>query len=201
MHDSQNFEFTDVPLLGPQSFVRKTSFSTFGQLMDEVVGDSALSLKIKKTEVATKDLTAFKSDTFLTEYLYDVEKVGRGMQKFTSKVGGAVDRRAPFVTCKSRTMEFALEETVGLAEAFDKTIDALADNMEGLVIQAEVNYQALHALEDQLANLQEFISYKNSSLVSAKKELLVDLWTKLRDSRKSSKIRKEPTVSQKVGTI
>lgn len=75
---------------------------TFGQLMDEVVGGSALSLEIKKAEMATTDLVALvrisnlkARDTLassLTGFVEDAKKTGRGLQKLTSKVGGAVDR-------------------------------------------------------------------------------------------------------------
>lgn len=76
--------------------------ATFEQLLDESVGGSGLSLEIKKAEMATSDLATLvrvsdlKSRDILAESLVkfvdDAKTTGRGLQKLSSKVGGAVDR-------------------------------------------------------------------------------------------------------------
>jgi hypothetical protein len=78
--------------------------STFEQLLDETVGGTGLSLEIKKAEMATTDLVAlvkvsdFKSKDALAEQLETfvevAKKTGRGLQRFSSRVSGAVDRYA-----------------------------------------------------------------------------------------------------------
>jgi hypothetical protein len=75
--------------------------ATFEQLLDESVGGSGLALEIKKAEMATTDLSTLvrvsnlKSRDLiaesLTEFVEDAKKTGRGLQKLSSKVGGAVD--------------------------------------------------------------------------------------------------------------
>ena len=80
----------------------ETQSKTFEQLMEKSVGNSALSLEIKKTEVATRDLVTLVQisnlkaknslATSLIEFLDDAKKTGRRLHKLTSKVGGAVDR-------------------------------------------------------------------------------------------------------------
>ena len=75
---------------------------TFEQLMDDSVGGSALSLEVKRAEMAITDLVSFvrlsklkAKDTLassLTEFVQDAKKTGRGLQKLSSKIGGAVDR-------------------------------------------------------------------------------------------------------------
>jgi len=75
---------------------------TFEHLLEELVGGSALSLEIKKAEMATSDLVTRvrisdlkAKDTLaesLVEFLEDARRTGRGLHKLTSKVGGAVDR-------------------------------------------------------------------------------------------------------------
>jgi hypothetical protein len=75
---------------------------TFEHLLEESVGGSALSLEIKKAEMATSDLitrvriSELKAkDTIsesLREFLEDAKKTGEGLHKLTAKVGGAVDR-------------------------------------------------------------------------------------------------------------
>lgn len=78
--------------------------STFEQLLDQSVGGSGLSLEIKKAEMATSDLVAlvrvsdFKSKIMLAQHLEGfveaAKKTGRGLQRLTSRVNGAVDRYA-----------------------------------------------------------------------------------------------------------
>lgn len=75
---------------------------TFEQLMDGVVGGSALSLEVKQVEMATADLVTLVriSDlkakdalaTSLVEFIETAKKTGRGLQRMSSKVGGTVDR-------------------------------------------------------------------------------------------------------------
>ena len=75
---------------------------TFEQLMDESIGGSALSLEVKKAEMAITDLVSFvqlsklkAKETLassLLQFVLDAKKTGRGLQKLSSKIGGAVDR-------------------------------------------------------------------------------------------------------------
>ena len=77
---------------------------TFEQLLDDFVTGSALSLQVKHAEMATTDLVALVriSDlkakntlaTSLLDFVDDAKKTGKGLQKLSSKVGGAVDRCA-----------------------------------------------------------------------------------------------------------
>lgn len=75
--------------------------ATFESLLDESVGGSGLALEIKKAEMATVDLNTLirvsnlKSRDLiaetLSEFIEDAKRTGRGLQKLSSKVGGAVD--------------------------------------------------------------------------------------------------------------
>lgn len=75
---------------------------SFEALLRESAGGSALSLEIKRAEMATSDLVArvrvseMKSKEALarslSEFIHDSRKTARGLQKLTSKVGGAVDK-------------------------------------------------------------------------------------------------------------
>lgn len=75
---------------------------TFQQLMDGVVGGSALSLEVKQAEMATADLVVLvrisdlkakdRLATSLLEFIESAKTTGRGLQRLSSKVGGAVDR-------------------------------------------------------------------------------------------------------------
>jgi hypothetical protein len=76
--------------------------ATFGHLLDESVGGSGLSLEIKKAQLATADLATLvrisdlKSRDMLAdalvEFVNDAKRTGSGLQRLSSKVGGAVDR-------------------------------------------------------------------------------------------------------------
>ena len=77
---------------------------TFESLLDEAVQGPGLALEIKKAEMATSDLAtlvrvsnlnsrAILADS-LSEFVKDARKVGRGLTRFSSKVGGTVDRYA-----------------------------------------------------------------------------------------------------------
>ncbi len=75
---------------------------TFDELLDETVGGSSLSLEVKKAEMATADLITlvrhsdFKTRDILAaslkDFVDDARKTGRGLQKMSAKVAGAVDK-------------------------------------------------------------------------------------------------------------
>jgi len=89
-------QWADYPRLS------ETQSKMFDQLLDDSVGTTALSLEIKKTEIATKDLVTLvrlsdlkakdSLERTLTEFIDDAKKTGRGLYKLASKVGGAMDR-------------------------------------------------------------------------------------------------------------
>ena len=76
---------------------------TFQQLMDESIGQhSALSLEVKKAEMAITDLVCYvrlsklnAKDTLarsLSQFVLDSKKTGSRLQKLSSKIGGTVDK-------------------------------------------------------------------------------------------------------------
>jgi hypothetical protein len=76
--------------------------NTFESLLDESVKGPGLALEIKKAEMATSDLATLVRVSnlnsreilanSLSEFVKDARKVGRGLTRFSSKVGGTVDR-------------------------------------------------------------------------------------------------------------
>lgn len=76
--------------------------SRFEQLLDESVGNSGIGLDIKRAEMATSDLITlvrvsdFRSRDALARHLEgfvsDAKKTGRGLQKMSSRIAGAVDK-------------------------------------------------------------------------------------------------------------
>ena len=76
--------------------------ATFEHLLDESAGGSGLSLEIKKAQMATADLATLVRVSDLTsrdlladtlvEFVNDAKNTGSGLQRLSSRVGGAVDR-------------------------------------------------------------------------------------------------------------
>ena len=76
--------------------------SSFEQLLDGSVGGPALSLDIKKAEMATRDLitlvkfSGLKSREHLAQsladFVLDAKKAGKGLAKLTAGINGAVDK-------------------------------------------------------------------------------------------------------------
>lgn len=91
-----------APLWADYPSLMDVQRSSFEQLLDESVGGSELSLQVKKAEIATSDLvTLIKfSDLksrdvmarMLQEFVSEAKLTGRGLQRLSSKIGGAVDR-------------------------------------------------------------------------------------------------------------
>ena len=75
---------------------------TLEALLDETVEGPGLALEIKKAEMATSDLATLVRVSSLNsrdaladslgEFVKDARKVGRGLTRFSSRVGGAVDK-------------------------------------------------------------------------------------------------------------
>lgn len=75
---------------------------TLEALLDETVEGPGLALEIKKAELATSDLVTLVRVSKLNsrdaladslgEFVKDARKVGRGLTRFSSRVGGAVDK-------------------------------------------------------------------------------------------------------------
>ena len=69
-------------------------------------------------------------------------------------------------------------------ETFDEAMNTLSKNLERLILEAEANEKNLNDLEERLATLHELVAREDSSISSAKSDLLADLWTKLGGNRR-----------------
>jgi hypothetical protein len=70
-----------------------------------------------------------------------------------------------------------------VTKTFTDTMATLSNNMERLVVEAEVSLTNLNNLEERLSILHEVVSREDSSIGSAKSELLSELWTKVGGNR------------------
>ena len=68
---------------------------------------------------------------------------------------------------------------------FTEAMSVLSTAMGRLILEAEINLGNLNRLEEQLLVLHEIVSREDSTLSSAKAELLSELWTKLGGNQKT----------------
>lgn len=67
---------------------------------------------------------------------------------------------------------------------FSEAMGVLSVTMQRLILEAELNLGNLEKLEERLSTLHEQVSREDSTLSSAKSELLAELWTTLGGNRK-----------------
>lgn len=72
-----------------------------------------------------------------------------------------------------------------VTETFGQAMNVLSGNMERLILEAETSLLNLDTLEERLTTLHEMVTREDSSLSTAKEELLAELWTKLGGNRKT----------------
>jgi len=179
---------------------------TFEQLMDESIGGSALSLEVKKAEMAITDLVSFvklsklkAKDTLassLVEFVLDAKKTGRKLQKLSSKIGGTVDNIMAVNDFALQKIDAAQKTKPSrlyaalipwkshkkfinqvVVETFAQAMNILSTDMERLIIEAEANIIALDTLEERLSTLHDIISREDLTLSEEKEDLLAELWT------------------------
>ncbi|KAI0325453.1 hypothetical protein GY45DRAFT_1330264 [Cubamyces sp. BRFM 1775] len=186
--------------------------SSFEQLLDGSVGGSGLSLEIKKAEMASKDLitlvrySELKSKDHLAEalneFVEDAKRTGKGLQKLTSKINGAVDNIMAVNDYALRTIESAQNEPKSLlravwpfpsapsrsrdvvVQAFRDSMDVHATEMRRLVLELAVSEANLERLDTHLVALHELCTRENITLSAAREDLLSELWTLLGGNRK-----------------
>ncbi|KAJ3759949.1 hypothetical protein EV360DRAFT_40878 [Lentinula raphanica] len=184
--------------------------STFEQLLDTAVGNSGLSLDIKKAEMAVLDLAVVVKSSKLASrdilgetlvaFAHDARKVGRGLQRLSSKVAAAVDlimatneyaiatisktQQSSSLSSKAITFLFPDSSTErAVLRTFAEAMRTLSTVVERLILFAELELANLEKLEERLAVLYEMVVQENSAISSTKAELLQDIWTWLGANR------------------
>lgn len=181
-----------------------TQSGAFEQLLDSSAGGSALALEIKKAEMATVDLATLVrvselrsrdliAET-LTDFVEDARKTGRGLQRLSAKVGGAVDGILAVNDYALHTIEGAVAKPPSalmvwlgkapqtqeiVTQTFTEAMDQLSSSMARLVIEAQSSLAHLDALEARLGTLHAILAREGAALTAAQTELLAALWTKL----------------------
>ncbi|KAF9267958.1 hypothetical protein L218DRAFT_854946, partial [Marasmius fiardii PR-910] len=168
--------------------------TTFEELLDASVGGSALSIEVKKVEMASKDLLTLVRFSKLTSR----ELIG--LQRLSSKIGGAVDSVMAVNNYALHTIENAQANSVSrsirflvpfvnsntkevVQKTFFEAMTVLSNTIERLIVEAEIQYANLEKLEEDLAVIYDLVQREDTSISSKKAEVLGELWTKLGGNR------------------
>ncbi|KAI0254994.1 hypothetical protein BJV78DRAFT_1120256 [Lactifluus subvellereus] len=179
---------------------------TFEALLDETVKGPGLALEMKKAEVATRDLATLvrisnlKSREVLadslSDFVKDARKVGRGLIRFNSRVGGAVDTVITVNDYALHAIEAASSKSSALlprglwpfspsenatnqviTRTFTEAMNTLLTNLQSLVLEAEVSISDLNKLEEHLGSIHEIVSRECDAISTASGGALAQLWT------------------------
>jgi len=71
-----------------------------------------------------------------------------------------------------------------VTETFEEAMNTLSRHLQRLIVEAEINDRNLNDLEEHLSSLHELVAREDTSISSAKSDLLADLWTQLGGNRK-----------------
>ncbi|KAF8308188.1 hypothetical protein DL93DRAFT_2159146 [Clavulina sp. PMI_390] len=191
----------------------------------EMQGDLSLTQRVRKTEVAMRDLTAHlrvselaSKDALvrkLESFTADAHDATRGLQRFSSRVGGSLDTIIAMddfalkhlekiekgqITSGSRIYDMILfrspesvriRQRQELASTFEQASEVTAEQLERLVTEAEVVLMILNRLDDTQNTLHEMILAENKVIKREGGELLAQLWTILGGNRAGVALFKE----------
>ncbi|KAE9383093.1 hypothetical protein BT96DRAFT_789435, partial [Gymnopus androsaceus JB14] len=173
---------------------------TFEQILDDAVGGSVISMKLKKAELAMSDVIILVklSDIASRDHL-----AGRGLQRLGSKVSGAVDQLMSVNDYALNTIQathsLSISSSINaivpiysgpageeiIVRTFAEVMGFLASLIGQLIIETEIQLANLEKLEERLSVIHEIVLREDSTISSAKSDLLSELWTRLGWHRRS----------------
>ncbi|KAI0950832.1 hypothetical protein AcW1_008030 [Taiwanofungus camphoratus] len=183
--------------------------ATFGQLLEESVGGSGLSIEVKQAEMATSDLITLVRVSDLTsrellaqtlgDFVQDARKTGRGLHTLSAKIGGAVDNIMAINDYALHSIEAAQSKSSVLSiwpfkssvtkevvlQTFNEAMSVLSAQLYRLILEAEVEIASLEKLEEYLNTIHDILTREDVSISAEKEELLSALWTKLGGNRRA----------------
>ncbi|KAG6848327.1 hypothetical protein H0H93_001175 [Arthromyces matolae] len=160
--------------------------ATFDSLLHQSAGSSALSLEIKKAEMAATDISVairmshLQSKDILVDVLKDfiqnARTAGRNLQRLSSKIEGVLDRLIATNEYVLRQIKASPQSTTVLS-TFELSMNELSVAIQKLILEAETNNDSLMKLEESLLTLQTIIVHENSDQTSKKEHLNAEFWT------------------------
>ncbi|KAH8831631.1 hypothetical protein DL96DRAFT_1778824 [Flagelloscypha sp. PMI_526] len=180
----------------------------------DAVGGSGVSLEIKRGEMAAADLASLVqfSDltsktllaTSLREFVHDAKSTGRGPptaqledrrsgRQYHGRLTTMLFRPLPAVEQEPTALESIVpwiarkRRNQIVTSAFTASMDTMNQELKRLILEAEANLVTLGVLEEKLSNIHELVHREESSVESAKDDLLSQLWTILGGNRRELK--------------
>ncbi|OBZ77448.1 hypothetical protein A0H81_02512 [Grifola frondosa] len=168
----------------------------FQPLLDGATDSSAMSLEIRKMEMAGSNLVTLirasnlRSEELvntLVDFVEEAKKTGKGLQKLASKISGTVDSAIAindyvFRALRTATRQSSLfniiwpfsrgPETNRVVTEFIDFNNVLGSQMQHLILEAESHFANLNRLEYLLTVLQEIVDVEDESVSSTKSKLL-----------------------------
>ncbi|KAI0362862.1 hypothetical protein BV20DRAFT_959432 [Pilatotrama ljubarskyi] len=171
--------------------------------LDDFVQQSSagldLTLNIKHAELAVQDLIVLvKGSNILSKeplaetlatFVLDAKESARGLQLFSSKVLGTIDRISTFNAYVLREIQAASSQgrwselDAMLTRMFWISMEAFSSQVAQLLSQASVTEARLDALEERLTTANGFCVQEAFATSVAQYELLSQLWTFLGGNR------------------
>ncbi|KAF8263580.1 hypothetical protein EI94DRAFT_1807003 [Lactarius quietus] len=184
--------------------IKCTNAESFLEETEEGFGQAGLALKMKHVEMETRDLvvTLVRISNFdssrdvladsLGKFIKDARKVSRGLTRFSSRVGVAVDniidcalsaieaadakssafslsRPLPFNQSESATKQVVLR-------TFTETMNTLSIIIQRVVLEAEVSISDLNRLEEHLKSIHEVVSRDDPQISAVLDEIAARPW-------------------------
>ncbi|KAF8917290.1 hypothetical protein CPB85DRAFT_1286831 [Mucidula mucida] len=170
---------------------------TFEKMLEESIGGSTLSLEIKKSEIATKDLiTLVKVSELktrdlvaqtLSDFVNDAKATSEGLQKLSSHVKYTVDGIVGVNNHALASIDAARNDPSAIsapwyapwrAPSVDSiSMDYLSDGTERLILEGTLQMKNLADLEGRLDLIAELVSREDLTISSERDDVLSSLWT------------------------
>ncbi|PPQ65824.1 hypothetical protein CVT24_012051 [Panaeolus cyanescens] len=189
-----------------------TQSTMFHTVIVESIGNSALALDIKRTQMAASDLATLvrvsdlKMKKPIEDHLRDfgdrAGKTADGLQMLASKANGAFDRVAAINEHAMHAIEQARDKEPApwsfgalmrpnakqeiqevVNTVFDQAMATLAFNLRDLIIVAELNLKRLTELEESLITLHTLATESDVETTDDRDKVLGELWTWLGGNR------------------
>ncbi|KAI0254992.1 hypothetical protein BJV78DRAFT_1151829 [Lactifluus subvellereus] len=184
---------------------------TFEALLDETVKGPGLALELKKAGVATRDLATLVRISNLTsrevladslsEFVKDARKVGRGLIRLNSRVGGAVDTIITVNDYALHAIEAASSKSFApfprglwlfppsasatnqvVTRTFIEAMNTLLINLRSLVLAAKISISDLDKLGEHLGSIHEIVSREHDAIPPANGTMAL-LWSMVVNGR------------------
>ncbi|CAE6469481.1 hypothetical protein ACGC1H_003569 [Rhizoctonia solani] len=162
--------------------------SRLGQVMDDTAHSSKVAVDIKDSEMSLRDLRTLVTHSALSNkdvlgrdlkrFVQDAKATSENLQKFGSRVWGAVDRvislnEHTLIMLENTPTERGLVTTYqeGLESIWRQGIELMGQTLRKLIHEAQANVGTLQRLEEMLNNIEDMVSTEKHEIDSEELKL------------------------------